>query len=343
MSRRSGKRSLAEYDAIIKLDPKNWGGYNVRGLVRQALNEHEAAIKDFTEAIRVTPLQAAPHRNRAIAYRDLKQFDKSLADWNAALAINGTDAWTYDQRGHVYILNGDVDKAITDLDRAIELNPNFVQAYRNRAWAHDKKGEKVKERQDRVIIAALEQGLTRAEIDEGFESIFDGKSLKGWYGSDSGYLVENGVLVCLKFTPEGKPFTGNLYTQKEYGDFVFRFEYKLEPGANNGIFVRGQEIQILDDYAPQYANLAAAQYNGSIYGKAAAKRGHAKAASEWNTEEITVKGTHWKVVLNGVTILEQDISKVMGLESVTSTPRPLGFLGHNSRVEFRHLRVKSLK
>jgi hypothetical protein len=179
--------------------------------------------------------------------------------------------------------------------------------------------------------------LSKEEAAQGFVSIFDGKTLDGWKGSPAGYAAEGGVLVCQK---KG---SGNLLTVKEFGDCIFRFEFKLEPGGNNGVSVRGHEIQILDDDAPQYKNLKACQYNGSIYCKVPAKRGHTKKAGEWNTEEIMVKGSQWKVTVNGAVVVDIDIAKVEGLEAVAKrTKGPLGFLGHGSRVEFRNLRVKEL-
>src|ERR1051325_9076232 len=91
--------------------------------------------------------------------------------------------------------------------------------------------------------------------EEGFTSIFDGESLKGWQGGTGAYEVKDGAIVCLK---DGKG--GNLYTEKEYANFVLRFEFKLTPGANNGIGIRapregdaafvGMEIQVLDNDAP---------------------------------------------------------------------------------------------
>ncbi|HQU46995.1 MAG TPA: DUF1080 domain-containing protein, partial [Pirellulales bacterium] len=87
---------------------------------------------------------------------------------------------------------------------------------------------------------------------------------------------------------------GNLFTNKEYANFILRFEYRLEPGGNNGVGLRaplrgdaaysGMESQILDDDAPQYAKLEPGQYHGSIYKVLPAKRGAPKKAGEWNTE-----------------------------------------------------------
>ncbi len=195
-------------------------------------------------------------------------------------------------------------------------------------------------------------GLTPKEKEEGFVSLFDGKTLDGWQGDTKGYVVENGVLVC-------KP-GGNLYTKKEYADFIFRFEFKLPPGGNNGVGIRtpigknaayhGMEIQILDDTAPQYKNLQPYQFHGSIYGVVPAKRGHLKPTGEWNCEEIYAKGSHIRVTLNGVVIVDADLSKIDPNNTMDHQPHPglhnpkgyIGFLGHGDRVEFRNIRIKEL-
>jgi len=181
-------------------------------------------------------------------------------------------------------------------------------------------------------------GLTQEEISQGFVSIFDGRTLEGWRGSTEGYVPQDGVLVCNK---EGG---GNLFTDKEYGDFCFRFEFKLEPGGNSGVSVRGHEIQILDDYSPRYKDIKPCQYHGSIYCTVPAKRGHTKPAGQWNTEEIVCRGSSWKVTVNGAVIVDVDLAQVPGQEKLAqrATGR-LGFLGHGSRVEFRNLRVKELR
>lgn len=186
--------------------------------------------------------------------------------------------------------------------------------------------------------AAAPTGPTAEEVSDGFVSIFDGRTLDGWRGSTDGYTCEDGVLVCLK---KGG---GRLFTVKEFGDFLFRFDYRLEPGGNNGISVRGHEIQVLDDDAPQYKDIKPCQYHGSIYCTVPAKRGHTKPAGQWNSEEIMCQGSHWKVTVNGALIVDVDLATVPGQEALAKrTNGPLGFLGHGSRVEFRNLRVKELK
>jgi len=186
----------------------------------------------------------------------------------------------------------------------------------------------------RADEASAPPGVSEEETREGFAGIFDGKSLDGWRGAVGGYAAENGLLVCNKAG-------GNIFTEKEFGDLVFRFDFRLEPGGNNGVSVRGHEIQILDDDAPKHAHLKPCQYHGSIYCCVPAERGHTKPPGEWNSEEIVCQGSRWKVTVNGAVVVDVDLATVPGQEALARrTHGPLGFKGHGTRVEFRNLRVK---
>jgi len=186
---------------------------------------------------------------------------------------------------------------------------------------------------------------------EGFVPLFNGKDLTGWTGDTKGYVVEEGVLVC-------KP-GGNLYTAKEYGDFVFRFEFKLTPGANNGLAVRapigggaynGMELQILDNTADKYKNLQPYQYHGSIYGIVPAERGHQSPVGDWNSQEVIAKGRQLTVILNGATIVDANLDEASTPETMDHKEHKglerekghLGFLGHGSVLYFRNIRIKEL-
>jgi hypothetical protein len=217
-----------------------------------------------------------------------------------------------------------------------------------------------------VVAAGIQ-----SPVEAGFTRLFNGKDLTGWvYGrrasgaenkSGKGYQIEDGVLFSTK--DDG----GNLYTEKEYSDFVFRFDFRLTENANNGIGIRaplqgdaaysGIEIQVLDDSGSEYQKLRPAQYHGSVYNMFPAKRGFQKPVGEWNSEEITVRGRHITVKLNGTTIVDanlddvkdqeilakqRDVSKPEGSRGISNARGHIGLLGHGTRVEFRNIRVKEL-
>jgi hypothetical protein len=210
----------------------------------------------------------------------------------------------------------------------------------------------------RLLFAAslcLSTSFVAADEEAGFVPLFDGKTLAGWIGATDGYAVRDGAIVC-----EPKK-GGNLFTEKEYANFVLRFEVKIPPGGNNGVAVRapnqkgtvaydGTEIQMLDDPAEVYKTIKVYQHHGSVYGIVPAKQGSLKPAGEWNVQEITLDRRHVKVVSNGQTIVDADLDEATKDGTADGKPHPglkrtsghIGFLGHGSAVEFRKLRIKEL-
>ncbi len=199
--------------------------------------------------------------------------------------------------------------------------------------------------------------LTDDEQKQGFTQLFNGTDLTGWVGGPQGYAIRDGVLVIDPSLGGG----GNLLTDKDYGDFVFRFEFRLSPGANNGVGIRtpesgdaayqGMEIQILDDVSPRYRGwLNEYQRHGSIYGVVPAKTGFQKLWGLWNSEEITAKGKQITVKLNGETIVDADIEKASTPKTIDGHDHPglqraagrIGFCGHGDYLEIRNVRIKSL-
>lgn len=214
------------------------------------------------------------------------------------------------------------------------------------------------------VLAHVEDEETRAKVlahiermpqpdAEGFMPLFNGADLAGWTGDTKGYQVRDGVIVCTETSH------GNLYTELNFSDFVLRFEFRLAPGANNGLGIRtplfghaaydGMELQIIDDDA--HPDLKPYQYHGSIYGLVPAKRGALRPAGEWNVQEVRAEGPRIQVVLNGETILDADLEEVARNPFPDEKEHPgllnasgrIAFLGHGSQVEFRNIRIKELK
>jgi HEAT repeat protein len=205
-------------------------------------------------------------------------------------------------------------------------------------------------------ISEKDFNLTAEEKAEGFTALFNGRNLDNWTGNKQSYVVEDGMIVIKPENDSG----GNLYTEKEYADFVFRFEFQLTPAANNGLGIRaslegdaayaGMELQILDDAAPVYATLQPYQYHGSVYGVIPSRRGFQKPVGEWNYQEVYVKGTQIKITLNGTVIVDGDIAGPRDNGTMDKNDHPglknetghIGFLGHGSEVKFRNIRIKEL-
>ncbi len=207
-----------------------------------------------------------------------------------------------------------------------------------------------------IALLLFSCSATKKSGNKGFASLFNGKNLDAWVGNKQSYRVENGVIII---DPQGGG-GGNLYTEKEYSDFIFHFEFQLTPGANNGLGIHaplegdaaylGKEIQILDNTAEKYANLKPYQYHGSVYGVIPAKRGFLKPVGQWNKEEVIVKGNKIQVILNGTTILDGDLQEASKNGTMDGRDHPglqrnsghIGFLGHGDVLRFRNIEIKDL-
>ncbi len=281
-----------------------------------------------------------------------KVADNALGEWNTFYVKMVGDRVTVD-------LNGErvVDNVILEnfWDRTMPIFPVEqleLQAHGTKVYYRD------------IYVKELPRAepfrLSEEEKKEGFKVLFDGTNMHEWVGNTEDYFIEEGNLVV---RPKGGKSSGtrNLYTKDEYADFVFRFEFQLTPGANNGLGIRAPlngdaaysgaaELQILDDTAPIYSKLEAYQYHGSVYGIIPAKRGHLKPLGEWNYEEVYLKGPKVKVILNGTTIVDGDLEEAGKNGTLDKKDHPgllrktghIGFLGHGTEVRFRNIRIKDL-
>lgn len=194
--------------------------------------------------------------------------------------------------------------------------------------------------------------LSEEEKADGYRLLFDGTSLDGWIDQANEYVLEDGCIV------KNASGFGNLYSEDSFCNFILKFEFQLTPGANNGLGPRhimvpkgylGMELQILDNDDPQYKDLKPYQYHGGLYNYAPAKRGYLKPVGEWNKQEVIAQGANIKIILNGTVILDTNIKKVIkGIPydkvqaGLRNTCGHIAFLGHDSVVRFRYIRVKNL-
>ncbi|MDG2199883.1 MAG: DUF1080 domain-containing protein [Phycisphaerales bacterium] len=207
-------------------------------------------------------------------------------------------------------------------------------------------------------LLVLLTGCSSPEADQGFVSLFNGRNLDGWVGDTSGYVVHDGMLTAR--VPKPGESLGNLYTAGEYANFILRFQFRLTPGANNGLGIRaplegnaayeGIELQILENTHERWANLKPWQFHGSAYGIAPAERGYQLPPGQWNRQQVTVDGRRIEVVLNGHVILDIDLDEVTKDGTVDGQNHPgltrarghIGFLGHGDEVAFRNIEIKTL-
>lgn len=204
--------------------------------------------------------------------------------------------------------------------------------------------------------------LSEAERKEGFELLFDGRSIASWRaykGSaapDKGWLVRDAALVHA-----AGGGGGDLVSVAEYGEFDFRFAFRVAPKANSGVmwhvteendttYMSGPEYQVLDDLGskPDEKHGSAA-----LYDLVAPTDPPLRAAGEWNDGRILVqKGRvqHW---LNGALVVDAPCagpewhamvaaSKFRSWPFGKAATGRLALQDHGDEVAFRNLRVRAL-
>ena len=194
-----------------------------------------------------------------------------------------------------------------------------------------------------------------ADVEEGFVSIFDGKSLDGWakHGGSAKYKVENGEIIgeCVPNTPHNT----FLVYEKEYGNFILKLDFKVSVPGNSGVQFRSQIREDGDRMFGYQCEIAGDQDNARIYDEG--RRGHQKGrvwldptpeetlkkafatykAGDWNTLEIQCVGPSIRTWINGVAVSNffdyLDFKGYFGLQV---------HAGGQGTIHWKNIRVKDL-
>lgn len=234
--------------------------------------------------------------------------------------------------------------------------------------------------------AGLRVGAEQADAKPQFVSLFNGKDFTGWKvpaGDGGHWRVVDGV-IDYDAESEAKE-DKNLWTERSYGDFILRIDWRIKevPYTNPNVFIvmpdgshkkdeKGRDIRIPvpdSDSGIYVRGTSKAQINiwnwpvgsGEVYGyrtdakmPASVRAGvtpsmHAdRNIGEWNTFEITMRGTRLSVVLNGHRVIEN-----ADLPGIPATG-PIALQHHGSKkngawtsspslMQFRNIQIAELK
>lgn len=200
-----------------------------------------------------------------------------------------------------------------------------------------------------IATAAAQQGgapnaLTAAEQKDGFELLFDGKSLDKFIvpaDQVKVWRVINGVIRNEQAAPGA-----TILTKEDFGNFVIRAEFRAHPAVNSALMLRqgrpqpaGYELQIRDKVL---TDRTGGEYlTGGIVNVAHAPEGTKILPNQWNTFEATLTGDHIVVLYNGAKVVDvHDARRATGAIGLQSAhpEDPAGAF-----IEFRTLRIKRLK
>ncbi|MBC8984557.1 DUF1080 domain-containing protein [Pedobacter sp. N36a] len=164
--------------------------------------------------------------------------------------------------------------------------------------------------------------LSREEQAQGYELLFDGKTLNGWHVYNQGkisssWVAQDGALTCLPGTDARH---GDLVTDQEFENYEFQFDWKISKEGNSGVFINvveredistawssGPEYQLLDKEHQDYVK--AMKRPGCLYNfSPQLNPAEPKSSDEWN--HSVIKQQHGKIefMLNGIVTAKQDFS-----------------------------------
>ena len=211
-----------------------------------------------------------------------------------------------------------------------------------------------------VEIERINTYLKKLLAEQGFIPLFNGRDLTGWKGlvkdpiaraemtsaelhkaqqeadkvMRAHWTVQDGVLV---FDGKGE----SLCTAKEYKDFEFLVDWKIEPGGDSGIYLRGTpQVQIWDP--AQWPEGSGGLYNNQIHPNKPLQRVD-NPIGEWNTFRIIMIGEKVTVYLNGILVVDNVI-----MENYWERDKPIYPSGqielqaHNSPLYFRNIYIREI-
>jgi tetratricopeptide (TPR) repeat protein len=147
--------------------------YRRRGFAYQMKGEHDRAITDFNEAIRLNPQNARAYNNRGSSFRGKREYDRAISDHNEAIRLDPY-ADAYNSRGITFFAKGDRDQAVADFSKAVELDPKNGKFLVSRGRAFEAMNDKARALVDYQSILALpavsktdkqRQEITRQRIE----------------------------------------------------------------------------------------------------------------------------------------------------------------------------------
>ena len=161
--------------------------------------------------------------------------------------------------------------------------------------------------------------LSKKEIKEGWELLFDGKTMDNWKtfngGAVTGWKIIDGEMHN---SGVGSDHGGDIITKKEYQNFELYLEWKVAPESNSGVFFHvqegltdaiyesGPEYQLIDDKGWP-TPLEAHQYSGANYAMHVPQNAEVVPIDQWNTSRIIVNKAHVEHWLNGTKVVEYEL------------------------------------
>jgi hypothetical protein len=179
--------------------------------------------------------------------------------------------------------------------------------------------------------------------DDGWVSLFDGKTLDGWKANEAqeAWTVEDGCITV------NGPFSHLFYVGPDgkamFGDFELKVEMKAAPKTNSGIFFRTPSMDKCDKYLngsveAQIQNDGQSPcYTGGLWARAPRTEPSPVKPDEWFEVDITAIGGKITLKINGVVTTEYESAKLLKEGHIA-----LQGHGKGHKPMFRSIKIKPL-
>ncbi len=221
-----------------------------------------------------------------------------------------------------------------------------------------------------IFITYTSKSENKPDPPKEWISLFDGISLKGWHhfnnaGEIKNWNIEDGALVCLG--AKGPSGSGDIISDRSFGNFELRWEWKVDKGSNRGVFyhiVEDPKYKRAIETAPEYqiiddinfpSKLEDSQKAGADYAMYSPKANKVlKPVGEWNTSKIIFnhgRVEHW---LNGIRIVKfkawtREWSKLRSEGKWKDYPDyglshegKIGLQDHGNKAYFKNIQIREL-
>jgi tetratricopeptide (TPR) repeat protein len=121
--------ALADYTEALRLNPASASAYNNRGIIFRIKHDYDRAIADYDHAIALNPDYTAAFYNRALAYTDKPDYGRAAEDFDVVLKVNPNNALAQYARGLMLLKKGDTDAGNRDITAAKTIDPAVAEKY----------------------------------------------------------------------------------------------------------------------------------------------------------------------------------------------------------------------
>jgi hypothetical protein len=180
-----------------------------------------------------------------------------------------------------------------------------------------------------AVVCVQPAGLS---AQGGWTTLFDGSTLDGWNPiGDANWELADGAV-------QADAGSGFLVTPRSYTDFELTLEFWVDEPANSGIFIRCADAMSVTDRNSYEVNIydtrADQSYRTGGIVHIASPTSVINAGGQWNTYEITARGEHLMVTLNG--------TQVVDVEDSQFASGPIALQYGAGVVKFRNVRIRTL-